>query len=63
MKEREIKWWAVAKFASNPIEEKSDGWYFWDETWAHAHGPFCTYEEAIFLLGRYCSHLEIENNG
>lgn len=29
----------------NPVHEKNKKWYFWNETWSDAHGPYLT--EAI----------------
>jgi hypothetical protein len=29
------------------------GWYFWDETWCHCHGPFSTRDECNTILNRY----------
>jgi len=29
------------------------GWYFWDETWSHAYGPFATEREARRALDYY----------
>lgn len=31
------------------------GWYFWDETWTYAHGPFSTYEETAEYLSNYAN--------
>ena len=33
------------------------GWYFWDESWAYAHGPFSTREEAARALKVYADEL------
>lgn len=33
------------------------GWYFWDETWSHAHGPYETESEAIESCNRYVKSL------
>lgn len=33
------------------------GWYFWDETWAFAHGPFGTREDAVAALNVYAEGL------
>jgi len=30
------------------------GWYFWDETYTEAHGPFGTNEEAHIACDKYC---------
>lgn len=29
------------------------GWYFWDETWTNAHGPFSTKGEATEIFENY----------
>jgi hypothetical protein len=34
------------------------GWYFWNETLTHCHGPYATEEEAIIAFSEYCEHLE-----
>ena len=42
---------------SNPpeiIHQRADGWYFYDETWSYAYGPFTTQELAQKALDRYC---------
>jgi hypothetical protein len=34
----------------------TQGWYFWDETWANCNGPYSSYElcrEKITEYGRY----------
>lgn len=33
------------------------GWYFWDETGAYCHGPFCTRDECRDNLKRYAEDL------
>jgi hypothetical protein len=33
------------------------GWYFWDETEAHCHGPFGTKVEAEVAMKKYCLEL------
>lgn len=33
------------------------GWYFWDETGAHCHGPFGTKQEAEELLTKYVENM------
>lgn len=33
------------------------GWYFWDETGAHCHGPFSTREESKENLELYARNL------
>jgi hypothetical protein len=33
------------------------GWYFWDETLAHYHGPFATQQEADAALTAYAEAL------
>jgi hypothetical protein len=37
--------------------ELSPGWYFWDETWSHPHGPFNTEEEARRAMDDYADSL------
>jgi hypothetical protein len=31
------------------------GWYFWDRTWRHIHGPFSTLEQCQAALRSYNS--------
>lgn len=38
----------------DPVEQDTDGWYFWDETWADRHGPFDSEEKAREALDHYC---------
>lgn len=37
----------------DPIEQREDGWYFWEETWAHDQGPFPTRAECEAALNEY----------
>ena len=37
----------------DPIHERDGEWYFWDEVWAHAIGPFDTEELARHCLRKY----------
>lgn len=45
----------IAKAAPCPptIEERADGWYWADETWAQ-HGPLATRAEAVAAQDKYC---------
>jgi hypothetical protein len=36
------------------IYEKTDGWYFAEETWADEHGPFSSRAKASFEQAKYC---------
>ena len=36
---------------------RGPGWYWWDETWANATGPFDTREEAQADLDLYCRYV------
>ena len=38
------------------------GWYFYDETWGNAHGPYETKEEAQKSLNEYIKYLNGEDN-
>lgn len=40
-----------------PIHKNTDGWWFWDETWADRHGPFSTSIIANEELRKYCKEL------
>ena len=42
----------------DPVHEDSEGWWFWDETWADRLGPFDTEEEARVALDKYAHSLE-----
>ena len=46
---------------NGPIQEGEEpeiqGWYFWDETWAHYHGPFATKEAAHNSCVEYARQL------
>lgn len=33
------------------------GWYFWDETWSYAHGPYMSEDEAYMHLLQYSRQL------
>lgn len=33
------------------------GWYYWDETWCNASGPFNTYNECKVQLDNYLEEL------
>lgn len=38
----------------DPVEQWADGkWYFWEETWAVARGPFETRDEAVAACSAY----------
>ncbi len=37
----------------DPIHERDGKWYFWDEVWAHAIGPFGTEKLARQNLKKY----------
>ena len=46
--------------ADRPFEQDSRepkecpvGWYFWDETWSFAHGPYDSEDEARAACSRY----------
>lgn len=41
-------------FSHMPIFMGSNGWYFWDETWAYANGPFPSYAQCYTALYHYC---------
>ena len=38
------------------------GWYFWNETWTDAYGPYSCRLEAEIALQKYCTHLEDQRN-
>jgi len=44
--------------SSNPTHEETDGWYFWDETWAYRHGPFKSKKECEIKLTKYANWLD-----
>lgn len=41
----------------DPIFEEDGKWYFWDEVWANAMGPFDSREEAVRELDRYVTEV------
>lgn len=41
-----------------PIFQMTSGWYFFDETWTGAYGPFSSREEASKKLASYADWLE-----
>jgi hypothetical protein len=43
---------------ADPIEFDLDGWYFWDEIWAHRHGPYDNSREARAAHEEYCKTLK-----
>jgi hypothetical protein len=44
-------------YANDPVHE-DDGWWFWDETWAHRYGPYKTEANAREALRRYVDALD-----
>lgn len=38
-------------------EPNEPGWYFWDETWSTAHGPYRTEIRAMVTLNLYAEQL------
>ncbi len=50
-------------FAGDPVHKDKDGWYFWDETWSSAVGPFDTEEKAREALNKYCVYLDYGSEG
>lgn len=43
---------------NDPVHQKEDGkWYFWDETWTEAYGPYETEIEANQQLDVYCDQV------
>ena len=43
--------------AEDPVFKRGRGWYFWNETWSDAHGPYKTEEQARKRLEDYCDRL------
>ena len=50
-----IKW---KKFGYQPITLRSDGWYFFDETWSNLCGPYPNHIEAAAEVLQYAEELE-----
>lgn len=51
---------AFGDFADEEANEfgyKGPGWYFWDETWSQAHGPFPSENDAHFACNEYAKTL------
>ena len=42
----------------NPIEEINGLWYFWNEAWAHSHGPYKDKQTAELAMEAYCQTLD-----
>ena len=42
----------------DPVFESNDEWWFYDETFADAIGPFETEQEARSALGKYADFLD-----
>lgn len=40
--------------SGDPVHQREDGWYFWDETWTVDHGPYDSEVEARQHLAQYC---------
>lgn len=38
------------------------GWYFWNETWTDAYGPYSCRLEAEIELQKYCEYLNSQND-
>lgn len=46
----------------DPVHKTGAGeWYFYDETWSSAVGPFKTEEKARGALAKYCEELNYED--
>ena len=43
--------------SNDPVHQDTDGWYFWEETWADRSGPFKTETLARAALKRYCTEV------
>jgi hypothetical protein len=45
---------------SDPVhyDAEATAWYFWDETWAHRHGPYPTRAKADEECSRYAKSLD-----
>jgi hypothetical protein len=55
----------MGSVGSNAIHKEADGWYFWDETWAHRLGPFTSEKKCEIKLTKYAHWLstgEYEGN-
>lgn len=51
--------WEDEGYGANPIHfVEGVGWFFWDETWSYAHGPYDTEMGAQDALRRYALTLE-----
>lgn len=47
----------AASFASDPVHQDAEGWWFWEETWADRQGPFGSRTEAEKACREYASRL------
>lgn len=48
--------------AKGPVMKYPQGWFFWDEAWSAAFGPFATKSEAVKECNRYSSTLSIKGS-
>lgn len=47
----------MMKKESDPVFQDEFGvWWFWDETWSYAEGPYTTEESAREGLEEYCAN-------
>jgi hypothetical protein len=54
--ERENKRYAQ-RFSWDPVFPRDDGWYFWDEYYETAHGPYATQMDADKEFTKYCREI------
>jgi hypothetical protein len=46
----------------NTIEQRKDGWYWWNETWTEDYGPYPAYRDALTAQRRYVDEVLDANN-
>jgi hypothetical protein len=52
-----------AEFLKDPVFKEGPNWYFYDETWANATGPFLNEAAARTALEYYCKQLNKSYKG
>lgn len=50
---------SIGQDHSDPVHfnREDNRWYFWDETWSFAIGPYDTEDEARLALDKYAENL------
>ena len=54
----QLKFGQGSDFSKDPVFQKDGNWFFYNETWAHAVGPFLNEPAARTALEYYCKTLD-----